>query len=61
MITGSYREEETIEIWDLRKKVKLREIDFYGPGGSDELMSQVAINFGQEEEKKGEEGDSSAK
>ena len=31
LLTGSYRKEDCLELWDLRKNEKLRNIDWNGP------------------------------
>lgn len=39
-MTGSYRQENVLELWDLRKMKKWREIDWDGPKVSENYKQQ---------------------
>jgi hypothetical protein len=39
-LTGSYRQENVLELWDLRKMKKWREIDWDGPKVSENYKQQ---------------------
>ena len=49
MLTGSYRQEDVLELWDLRKYEKTRVINWDGPKASENYTA------GMELEKEGEE------
>ena len=40
MLTGSYRQENVLELWDLRKNKKFRDIDWDGPKVSENYKAQ---------------------
>lgn len=40
LLTGSYRQEEVLELWDLRKNKKFREIEWDGPKVSENYKQQ---------------------
>lgn len=47
MLTGSYRQESVLELWDLRTMKKFRDIDWDGPKASEAFENVM------EEEKRG--------
>jgi len=40
LLTGSYRQENVLELWDLRKTKKFRDIDWDGPKISENYTAQ---------------------
>ena len=54
LLTGSYRQDNVLELWDLRKLKKFRDIEWDGPKAS----SLVAGNAGMEDEEAEQENQS---
>jgi len=50
LLTGSYREEDAIELWDLRTLKKVRDIAWDGPKASEDLEQQMEEDKDKEEE-----------
>jgi hypothetical protein len=59
LLTGSYRQEEVLELWDLRKFEKCRTYDWNGPVSADplenHLVGKTVYEGGNEEVKEEEE------
>ena len=41
LLTGSYRQENPLELWDIRKLEKLKEIDWYGTNNKDDPIDEI--------------------
>jgi WD40 repeat protein len=52
VLTGSYRQEDVLELWDIRTFKKVRTIDWNGPKNSEPIHEELEDDKKEEEENK---------